>query len=345
MPPNHETRENEPQWELMLAKSIVDYGLNLNPQDRFVVICDQEDETIAREIQKQAKSRAASSELIPITRFGRHPFDQAPESLWNYLAQVNPTASCMLMQWHPGEPSLTTDITSIVQRYQCRHIHVPGIPLEALRESASVDMTTVLEQGLRLKEAIVQTKQFTVRSGKNQEFELKITPSNPKYWVIETGQVRDPGVWLNYPDGELEMFPLSINGEFAVCEIGGPVGRKYGMFPNPAILRIKEGRLMEIVSDQPEFIIDLKQQLDTDPSGNGWLIGEFAMGCNSGIKRRGVFVLDEKSPGVHIAMGNVRFPETIAGPRCRTHVDALGVGEEVIADGRIILTKGNLILP
>jgi len=79
---------------------------------------------------------------------------------------------------------------------------------------------------------------------------------------------------------------------------------------------------------------------------NAGRIGEFAVGTNPFLREFiGVFLQDEKVPGVHIAIGNP-YPEATGAPyTSRVHLDCITKNPTVLVDGRIIMDKGRFTLP
>ncbi len=116
---------------------------------------------------------------------------------------------------------------------------------------------------------------------------------------------------------------------------------KYGFLDkNPVKLTVEKGRVVKIDCENKVLEEGLWKHFKSDEHADR--VSEFALGTNPFIKDFvGVFVQDEKVPGVHIAIGNP-YPEmTGAGYSSKIHVDCITRDPTVWVDGK----KGNTSRP
>ena len=78
---------------------------------------------------------------------------------------------------------------------------------------------------------------------------------------------------------------------------------------------------------------------------NGNRVGEFAIGTNIGVDAlTGNLLLDEKIPGIHVAMGEPSGSETGADWTSEVHVDMVPTDCTVLLDGQLLLKDGKFEL-
>jgi leucyl aminopeptidase (aminopeptidase T) len=163
----------------------------------------------------------------------------------------------------------------------------------------------------------------------------------PAYrWIASDGNII-PGKWMNLPTGETYTCPINVNG---VAVIDGVLGdhfdRKYGaLAATPVRLHVVNGVVTEISCSNQELERELKKYMDSDPRGRQ--IGEFGIGTNIGLEGVvGNMLLDEKHPGVHLAVGDPYGSKTGAPWKSDVHCDGVLLKTTIVADGEVIMREG-----
>jgi aminopeptidase len=117
----------------------------------------------------------------------------------------------------------------------------------------------------------------------------------------------------------------------------------YGLLSkNPVTLEVIDSRIVKVHCIDTSITDDLMNYMKQDANANR--IGEFAIGCNTGLdKLYGQMLVDEKRPGVHVAIGH-GYPEvTGSGWSSLAHCDCVMLETTVIVDGEILMEKGKFL--
>ena len=112
---------------------------------------------------------------------------------------------------------------------------------------------------------------------------------------------------------------------------------------HPLTIRVKENRVVEAHSSNPELEKDFWSYTHTDENSDR--VGEFAIGTNIELKDViGQILQDEKYPGVHIAFGNPYGAHTGAEWYSSTHIDVVGRKFDIWVDDEQIMRDGKFLI-
>ena len=115
------------------------------------------------------------------------------------------------------------------------------------------------------------------------------------------------------------------------------------MREHPLTIRVKENRVVEAHSSNPELEKDFWSYTHTDENSDR--VGEFAIGTNIELKDViGQILQDEKYPGVHIAFGNPYGAHTGAEWYSSTHIDVVGRKFDIWVDDEQIMRDGKFLI-
>jgi len=137
---------------------------------------------------------------------------------------------------------------------------------------------------------------------------LRVTFDQQYEWVNQDGYTEaDYDLTMNLPMGEVATYTPHVEGTLEF--IGGllgtiPIGRKYGPITRPIHLRIEDGRLTELSTDDERLLADLRFCFDFDHYTGQ--VNEIGFGTNTSITGplRGFNYKHEESRlGFHLGFG------------------------------------------
>jgi len=229
----------------------------------------------------------------------------------------------------------------VVNRKDKIHRVTIGFPCRALAQEAEMSLNEYenFVYGACLKD----WRRIGARLGKisrifarGSEVWLKGEGVDLKFSIKGKNCVADKGE-ENMPGGEVFMAPVrdSLNGwikfDYPAIYSGKEVS---GIF-----LRFESGKVVEYSADKNEEL--LREVLNTDE--NASYVGEFGIGCNSGIKKYTKNLLfDEKINGtIHLALG-MAYKDNGGGNDSAVHWDIVKdmSRAEIVLDGRVVQKGG-----
>ena len=125
--------------------------------------------------------------------------------------------------------------------------------------------------------------------------------------------------------------------------LGDFFSEKYGVLEHPIRIRVEQGYITEVSSENEALAKEVKEYLFSTPDGNR--AGEFAIGTLTSLtKLSGNLLQDEKMPGLHVAFGNP-YPEfTGADWHAKIHVDVIPTCCTIEVDGFTIMHDGKFTI-
>ena len=319
------------------ARVAVRTCMNVQPDDRVIVISDQPTEEIGRALIQEAEAAGAATRLLLMEDFGPRPMLQAPPELVQAIRDFAPTVSFMAVQGQPGEVAFRMELGKALRELKVRHGHMPGITKQLMREGMNVDYQRIHDITYKVYEIVRQAR--TIRTTSPNGTDLTAAFSPELRWRPCHGLYHHPGDWGNLPEGEVFTCPADVNGVIVADILGDYFSEKYGILETPLVITIENGQVTDVTGENQALVEEFIAYLDSDP--NGRRVGEFAIGTNIALTHLvGNLLQDEKFPGLHVAFGNPYAHITGADWVAKTHVDVIPTRCTIEVDGRRIMTDG-----
>jgi len=345
-----------------LAKLIINYSLNVKPDENVVISGSTEAQDFILALYKEIILKNAHPILrvsIPgtnsffykyakkhqIEKFPDH-FDYIVKNSQKYIGIDTEINTRELTNCDPKKITARAKITHPISEYICNsrpkmcRVTV-GFPCQALAQESEMNLveyenfvySACLQDWKKIKNFMNKVKsKFKKNSevhliGKGVDLKMKVKGNLAK---IDAGEE-------NMPGGEIFMAPVreSLNG--------------WIKFDYPAIrdgkevadieLKFENGKVVEAKASKNENF--LKEMLNTDE--NSCYVGELGIGCNPKINKFTKNLLfDEKINGtIHLALGSA-YKENGGGNDSAIHWDIVKdmKNAKIIVDGKILQKKG-----
>ncbi len=335
--------EKKPTLEYAVH-NIVNFSLNVESKDRLLVISDERNASVVQMIVKKAREKTKNVMVLVLEKYGKRPLLNLVSELVEDVKIFKPTVAINYFDKVAGEEPFRNELIDelLASKEKTRFVHLLAVPQDIFIKTVGIDYSDMYEYGVKLKKILDKVKSLKITSEIGTNLDINLYPGGS--WHVESGKYRNQGEWGNLPDGELEILPMSADGEYAVAEFGSYFSGRYGIFKDehPRLI-LKEGRLEGIITSNDLLRKDLESYFSIDSNSNR--IGEFAIGINSSVTAMtGYSIVDEKKVGVHMALGSPHSLNDKGAFKCTTHLDALGFKSSVFADGKKIMEDDKLLI-
>lgn len=345
-----------------LAKLLVNYSVNLKPNERVIISGSTEAEELIKALYKEAILKGAHP-ILKVSISGLSPFfykyakkhqierfpdevDYNVKKAQKYIGILTEANTRELTSCDPKKITAREKITHPISDYivnqkdKIRRCTV-GFPCQALAQEAEMDLTEyenfVYSACLQDWNKIGKQMDKILKKFKaNSNVHLIGENINLKMLVHGHKAVADKGE-ENMPGGEIFMAPVreSLNGwikfEYPAIRDGKEVS---GIF-----LKFESGKVTEAKAEKNEEF--LKEMLSTDE--NASYVGELGIGFNPKItKFTKELLYDEKIIGtIHLALG-MAYKENGGGNDSAIHWDIVKDMKKakIILDGKVIQENG-----
>ncbi len=325
------------------ARVAVGQCLNVQPDDRMLVITDADTKIIGEALATVARETGAVVEVVQLEMFGERPFTEVPEGLRAALEAFRPTVTFFAAQGQPGEVSFRIQLGHILRNeFTTRHGHMIGITPALMKTGMRADYQRVAALTMRVYEHVRNARQIRVTNEDGTDFTVYLDPEERR-WVPCTGLYHEQGQWGNLPEGEVFTAPVSAEGTLTANLLGDYFSHKYGLLEQPMHFYVKEGEIVRLEHPQAALVDEVWAYLSS--AENGRRVGEFAIGTNEALTAlTGNLLQDEKFPGVHVAFGNPYPDLTGADWTSAIHVDIIPLNVNVWVDGERLMERGQFVI-
>ncbi|HDD72455.1 MAG TPA: hypothetical protein ENG00_00010 [Candidatus Aenigmarchaeota archaeon] len=325
------------------ARQVIEVCLGLKKDEKLTIITDRPTEKLAMALKESAERVTKRVDFFILEDFGKRPLQAVPKPVEESIKSSD--ASILLVQKIGNEVYTIRKPIRILGLKYGRHVNMPGVNKKVFETGLSVDYRKVWRFSKMVYRILRKSREIAVKSDSGTDIVLEI--SDKYRWVNSLGDMRKKGhQGTNLPGAEVFTYPSNVNGTFVVdVELGDYFSEKYGFLEKtPVYLEISDGVVTSVECENSVLKNELIKYMRAD--SNAGRIGEFAVGTNPFLREFiGVFLQDEKVPGVHIAIGNP-YPEATGAPyTSRVHLDCITKNPTVLVDGRIIMDKGRFTLP
>ncbi|GCE46954.1 thermophilic metalloprotease (M29) [Thermosporothrix hazakensis] len=316
--------------------------MGVSEGDRVVIITDYAREHIASRVAAAALKRHAAVSVCFLEHYGNRPLTSFSDEFRNDLIQAKPTVTFYIATAQPGEIAFRIPLLPfLVNELRVRHGHMIGIDDQLMTEGMCADYDEVFKVTNQVYELVRNAKTIHVTSPKGTDVSATFHPDWK--WIPCHGRYTEQGKWGNLPEGEVFTAPATVDGTL-VCEVlGDYFSEKYGVLKQPLTIKVKDGYITEVSSENEALAKEVRDYFFSVPNGNR--AGEFAIGTLTSLKKlTGNLLQDEKMPGLHVAFGNP-YPEfTGADWDASIHVDVIPTCCTIEVDGKTIMRDGAFVI-
>jgi len=324
------------------ARNAVRVCMDVGLSDRVFIVTDDETLEVGKALEIEARAVQAEVECVRLEEFGQRPMTQVPDQLARRFTAFSPSVTFFAASAKEGELSMRGGVFTLHREGKTRHAHMPTITVQVMREGMRADYHQVHQLTMRVYELVCDAKTIHVTAPEGTDFSAHF--DEKLKWVPLGGLYPQAGEWGNLPEGEVFTCPATVEGIVVAREIGDYFAVKYGILSQPMTIEIADGCVTRVRSKQKEIEAEFIAYLDA--AENGRRVGEFAIGTNIGISALcGVFLQDEKIPGVHIAFGYPYGYLTGADWSSENHVDVIPPQSTIEVDGKLLMQDGRFTLP
>lgn len=324
------------------TKEVVEECLSISVGEKIVIITDEETAKIVDALLVHIDALECSVKRFVLEDYGdRYQGIEFHNEIKEALREAD--ASIYAAQSMKGElESFRHPMLEVIkQNNHLRHAHMPNISQEVLIKGIGSDYSVVRKQTQKVYEYIKSAHIIHVSTPKGTDLTVELSPKIK--WIPSDGHVAQ-GEWSNIPSGEVFTCAHKAEGVIVIDGIlGDYFTKEFGLLSEtPVTLRVHDSRVIDVNCDNEEIRHELLEYMKKDENANR--IGEFAIGTNIGLKGLiGNLLLDEKFPGVHIAIGHGYPSRTGASWNSVAHCDAVMKECTIIVDGHKIMEKGEFL--
>lgn len=312
--------------------------MGITEKDRVFILTDFERVSIAQRVAAAALARHADVSIHFLEHYGERPLKSFSDVLRNDLVQSRPTVTFYIATAKPGEISFRIPLLPfLAKELRVRHGHMIGIDEQLMAEGMCANYDEVFELTNRVYERVRHAQTIHVTSEKGSNVTARF--HQDWKWVPCHGRYHEQGEWGNLPEGEVYTAPARVDGTLVCDELGDYFSEKYGVLKHPLTLKIKDGFVTEVSSEDKALAQEVRDYLFSVPNGNR--AGEFAIGTLTSLDHlTGNLLQDEKIPGLHVAFGNPYPRFTGADWDATIHVDVIPTNCTIEVDGETIMRNG-----
>jgi len=320
------------------AKNAYSVILSLHHGDKVLIVTDEEKMTIGKVFGTAAEEMGAEVTLFQLEPSLR-PLKEIPDALGS-LIQGND----IIINAFSGIAEETPFRIKLIKQElttNARIGHAPGITVGMMKDGPmTADYSNIAEDADHLMDLFRNAGKVRVTAPGETDITLDIEDRD-----FETDVLIKAGTFGNLPAGEIWCGPVE-NGTNGVIVCDGSIG-DVGQVPVPLTIRIKDGRIVSMESQDEDFRKRLWELTHIDDMSD--VVGELGIGLNPAAKLTGNLLEDEKAGGTaHVAFGN---NTEMPGGRntSSTHRDFLFYDpsmEVFYKDGtsRVIMENGKIIV-
>jgi len=322
------------------ASNAINICLNLKPEEKLVLITDEQTLEIAAALINEVKKTGAEYRVFVLEDCANRPLKKMPDIILHNLAKAD--VSIFAASTMTGELQARLKMTEVIKDKSIRHGHMVDISKDIMIQGMRADFNEIDRFSELLITKAREAKVIKVKSTEGSDITAAF--SHDLKW-IKTSGIISPAKWSNLPGGEIFTTPYDINGKFVVDGVVGDyLCKKYGSLSEyPLEIEIKNGRISKLDSSNTMLLDEFFKYVMAGE--NGSRVGEFAIGTNTAVKDLiGNILQDEKFPGVHIAFGYPYPDYTGADWTSSTHIDCVGRDTDIWFDDEMIMEKGKFLL-
>ncbi|KPA17537.1 aminopeptidase (leucyl aminopeptidase, aminopeptidase T) [Candidatus Magnetomorum sp. HK-1] len=294
----------------------------LKPHESLLVVSNVETYEIAQALFKAGQEIASDTRWI-VYPTGEINGEEPPAWVADAIKSVDVVVA-------PTQMSIShTDARrEACKKFKTRIATLPGITVDSFIRGLSADYTEIkkITERVKLYLAMHLHAFISSPSGTKLSVDLGNAP------VKSIGEITQPGMFSNLPDGESELAPTTANGVLVVDRCGD-------FITEPTKITITNGFITDIekTPSGERFSNLIEVAMKKDGNTNARFIAEFAIGTNPGARVTGNILEDEKVLGTcHIAFGdNTSYPG--GENKSVLHIDTIVISPTITLDDKVVI--------
>lgn len=291
-----------------VARNALECVLEAKKNEQLVIFCDDVRADLGEAFHQGAQKVGLQVDLVVLETNETIFRTDLPNRHQRFLATQRPDIYVNLLRGVREEtPFRIKLIHAESGDHKTRLAHCPGITMDMLTEGA-LALTVAEHRQMQtfaheLMQKLEKTTRIEITNPAGTALSLSV---EDRAFFTDTKIDWKTMKWMNLPTGEVLVAPVetSLEGNL-VCDmaIGG-----IGPLNTPFIIKAKNGRVQETLSDNATTRERVEESLATDNMSN--VVGEFAFGINPKARFVEEFLETEKIKGtIHIAFGdNTDYP-------------------------------------
>ena len=300
------------------ARTAVEQCLDLDAEERCLVVTDDKREPIGRALYEAASAVTDDAGIVQFP-----PRDQHAEEPPEPVAAAMREADAFLA---PTTKSLShTRARSAACEAGARGATLPGITEEVFTVGLDADYAEIASECAAVLERVTDAEEIRVTADNGTD--ITVEPGD-RTWHEDTGIVHDAGAFSNLPAGEVFVSPVDANGTYVVDGTMMPHGKLEA--GQELRFEVEDGFVTDISDDRVREQVEAASEQVGEDAYN---LAELGIGTNVAVTDLvGSVLLDEKAAGtVHIAIGD---DAGIGGDtNAPLHLDGIIREPTVFADG------------
>jgi leucyl aminopeptidase (aminopeptidase T) len=306
------------------VETVVRRCLAIRGGEEVLVITDPGTRAIGEALRGEA-ARAGADAVLAVMDERQNDGSDPPRSVAGALAHCDVFIA-------PTTRSLShTTARKRASDAGARGATMPGVNEDMLARVMAVDFEAMWARSRAVAELLNAAETARVSCPRGSDLTLDLTGRSG---IADDGNLSAAGAFGNLPCGEGFIAPLSGEGQVVATSLGPD-----GISDEPAVLTIKDGRLVEAEGGLgPRWIERLRAHGE-----KGMNLAELGVGTNDRATLTGHVLEDEKILGtVHVAFGaSAGIGGTVAVP---IHLDVIVTDASLEIDGQPVLKDGRWLL-
>jgi len=312
------------------ALTVMKQNMGLKPHESLLIVSNIETNEIAQALFKAGQKIAPDSRWI-VYPTGEINGEEPPKWVADAIKKADVVVA-------PTQMSIshTSARREACEKYQTRIATLPGITMDSFIRGLSADYSQIktITERVQLALEMYNEADVTSPSGTKLSVDLGNAP------IKSIGNITEPGMFSNLPDGETELAPTNANGILVVDRCGEYI-------TEPTKITITNGYITDIEKSESgnRFAQLIETATKKDGNSNARFIAEFAIGTNPTARVTGNILEDEKVLGTcHIAFGdNTSF---LGGENESVlHIDTIVISPTILlSNKKLIMENGKLLI-
>lgn len=321
------------------AQRVLDELVQLDRNERLVIVHDRANESIANAFELAALERGARVVRVDAEAAEPRPWGFCPQEALNAAASADATIFATTSE--EGEYDARHTFVTAAIAARARHVHMVGTSRRAFIGSLVTNPQRIFDLMTSLRNTLRPQSRLQVRSQAGTLMEVEMAPH--LRW-FPMGSPLQRGQWLNVPYGALVSSPASVTGTYVVdASMGGGLGSRLGSLSNRPIRIVFDGGKVKSVECRDSNLESYVKKFLTDGMGHD-RVGLIRLGANIGVAATlGECLYDEVMPGVHLSLGDPLAPRTGAHWSSYGQLPFAVADSDVDLDGEPLIRHGRYV--
>ncbi len=286
-----------PDFQIMTRAALkaMRQALDLEPGDSVLVVGDEASGACPDAFLAAARAHGCSADIFHLPEAGR-PLTELPDGMLDLLEDRDVIINAIAGR--SDEIPFRLQWLFAIEEHNLRMGHSPGI-VDSMMEGGAldVDYAAMREGAERLIDLFRGAESVHITTAAGTDLTLGLAGRH----FVSDAHITTSEKGVNLPCGEAYCCPLEDRAD-GVLVVDGCFGSD-GNVPVPATITCRDGRVVDVASDDPSLTTRINELMDTDDGAR--TIAELGIGLNPGAALRGNMLEDEKAlRTAHVAFGS-----------------------------------------